>query len=136
MYVPVSDVLQADAGGLHAIGIGSGERIWHTPAPAPRCTGAGQGCSSAQSAAISVIPGVVFSGAVDGQLRAYDSTDGRIIWTVDTARDFATVNGVAASGGSIDGPGPTIAGGMVFVGSGYGRWRGRPSNVLPAFAVP
>ncbi|MEZ5418330.1 MAG: PQQ-binding-like beta-propeller repeat protein [Vicinamibacterales bacterium] len=135
MYVPVSDVLHPEAGGLHAIGIGSGERIWHTPAPAPRCT-TGQGCSSAQSAAISVIPGVVFSGAVDGHLRAYDATDGRIIWTFDTARDFTTVNGVPASGGSIDGPGPTVAGGMVFAGSGYGRWRGRPGNVLLAFAVP
>ncbi len=72
MYIPVSDVLQPDAGGLHAVGIGSGERIWHTPAPTPGCA-VGQGCSSAQSAAISVIPGVVFSGAVDGRLRAYDS---------------------------------------------------------------
>lgn len=134
MYVPVSDVLHAEAGGLHAIGLGSGERIWHTPAPAPGCT-AGQGCSSAQSAAITVIPGVVFSGAVDGHLRAYDATDGRIIWTVDTARDFPTVNGVPGSGGSIDGPGPTVVGGTVFVGSGYGRWRGRPGNVLLAFAV-
>ena len=135
MYVPVSDVLGPQAGGLHAIGIGSGERIWHTPAPAPACT-SGLGCSAAQSAAISVIPGVVFSGAVDGHLRAYDTGDGRIIWDVDTARDFDTVNGVPASGGSIDGPGPVIAGGMLYTGSGYGRWRGRPGNVLLAFAVP
>jgi polyvinyl alcohol dehydrogenase (cytochrome) len=134
MYVPVSDVLHAEAGGLHAIGIGSGERIWHTPAPQPACS-TGQGCSAAQSAAISVIPGVVFSGSVDGHFRAYDATSGRIIWDVETARDFETVNGVPGSGGSIDGPGPTIVGGMVFTGSGYGRWRGRPGNVLLAFAV-
>ncbi|MGE0815009.1 MAG: PQQ-binding-like beta-propeller repeat protein [Vicinamibacterales bacterium] len=134
MYVPVSDVLLPNAGGLHAIGIGSGERIWHTPAPPPPCT-TGPGCSSAQSAAISVIPGVVFSGAVDGHLRAYDAASGRIIWDVDTAHEFDTVNGVPAAGGSIDGAGPTIAGGMVFAGSGYGRWRGRPGNVLLAFAV-
>ncbi len=134
MYVPVSDVLHAAAGGLHAIGLGSGERIWQAAAPAPACK-AGMGCSAAQSAAISVIPGVVFSGAVDGHLRAYDATNGRILWDVDTARDFETVNGVPASGGSIDGPGPTVAGGMVFSGSGYGRWRGRPGNVLLAFTV-
>lgn len=134
MYVPVSDVLHAQAGGLHAIGLGSGERIWQTPAPAPTCKG-GMGCSAAQSAAISVIPGVVFSGSVDGHLRAYDAANGRILWDVDTARDFDTVNGVPASGGTIDGPGPTVAGGMVFSGSGYGRWRGRPGNVLLAFAV-
>jgi polyvinyl alcohol dehydrogenase (cytochrome) len=135
MYVPVSDVLRAEAGGLHAIGIGSGERIWHTPAPAPSCQD-GLGCTAAQSAAISVIPGVVFSGSVDGHIRGYDTGDGRIIWDFDTARDFDTVNGVRASGGSIDGPGPTIAGGMLYTGSGYGRWRGRPGNVLLAFAVP
>lgn len=135
MYVPVSDVLHDDSGGLHAVGIGSGERVWHAPAPAPSCKGA-PGCSGAQSAAISVIPGVVFSGAVDGHLRAYDATNGRVLWEVDTARDFETVNGVVASGGSIDGPGPTIAGGMVFTGSGYGRWRGRAGNVLLAFGAP
>lgn len=134
MYIPVSDVLHAEAGGLHAVGIGSGERIWHTPAPALSCKG-GMGCSAAQSAAISVMPGVVFSGAIDGHLRAYDTGDGRIIWDFDTVRDFETVNGVQASGGSIDGPGPTIAGGMVYTGSGYGRWRGRPGNVLLAFGV-
>ncbi len=134
MYVPVSDVLSAEAGGLHAIGIGSGERIWHTPAPPLACKG-GLGCSGAQSAAISVMPGVVFSGSVDGHIRAYDTGDGRIIWDFDTARDFDTVNGVRASGGSIDGPGPVVAGGMLYTGSGYGRWRGRPGNVLLAFAV-
>jgi polyvinyl alcohol dehydrogenase (cytochrome) len=135
MYVPVSDVLQPQAGGLHAIGLGSGERIWHTPAPPPACKG-GLGCSGAQSAAITVMPGVVFSGAIDGHIRAYDTGDGRIIWDYDTARDFETVNGVRASGGSIDGPGPVVAGGMLYTGSGYGRWLGRPGNVLLAFALP
>jgi polyvinyl alcohol dehydrogenase (cytochrome) len=134
MYVPVSDVLSEEAGGLHAIGLGSGEPIWHTPAPARGCKG-GLGCSGAQSAAVSVIPGVVFSGSVDGHLRAYDTGDGHIIWDFDTARDFETVNGVRASGGSIDGGGPVVAGGMVFAGSGYGRWRGRPGNVLLAFGL-
>jgi polyvinyl alcohol dehydrogenase (cytochrome) len=134
MYVPVSDIVRPEAGGLHAIGIGSGERIWHTPAPPLSCKG-GLGCSGAQSAAITVIPGVVFSGSIDGHIRAYDTGDGHIIWDFDTARDFDSVNGVRASGGSIDGPGPTVAGGMLYTGSGYGRWLGRPGNVMLAFAV-
>src|SRR5260370_27226603 len=41
-------------------------------------------------------------------------------WNFDTAREFAGVNGIAGKGGAMDGPGPTIAGGMLFVGSGYG----------------
>ena len=67
---------------------------------------AGRGCSAAQSAALTSIPGVVFSGGADGAVRAYASDDGRVLWTFDTNRDFTTVNGVKADGGSIDGPGP------------------------------
>jgi polyvinyl alcohol dehydrogenase (cytochrome) len=44
------------------------------------------------------------------------------------------VNGVVAKGGSIDGAGPVVAGGMVFVNSGYPRNGGMPGNVLLAFA--
>jgi polyvinyl alcohol dehydrogenase (cytochrome) len=86
-------------------------------------------------AAATVIPGVVFSGARDGFLRAYSTATGKVIWSVDTARSFETVNGVEAQGGSIDGPGPVIAGGMMYVTSGYGFWSGRPGNVLLAYSI-
>ena len=46
-----------------------------------------------------------------------------------------TVNGVAAKGGSINGAGPTIAGGMVFANSGYGQFGGVVGNVLLAFGI-
>ncbi len=49
-------------------------------------------------------------------------------------RPFETVNGVKASGGSIDGPGAAVAKGMVFISSGYPRNGGVPGNVLLAFA--
>ncbi len=152
MYVPVSDVLRKpqEAGGLFALRLATGERIWHTPAPPLKCLEAmtadpGEqprpgartlGCTGAQSAAIAVIPGVVFSGSVDGHMRAYSTGDGKIVWAFDTARPFTTVNGVEASGGSIDGAGPIVAGGLLLTNSGYGRWRGKPGNVLLAFAVP
>ena len=79
-----------------------------------------------------MIPGVVFSGSVDGHIRAYSTTDGRIIWDYDTMQEFQTVNGVKGTGGSIDGAGPVIVNGMVLTNSGYGRWRGKPGNVLPS----
>jgi polyvinyl alcohol dehydrogenase (cytochrome) len=63
---------------------------------------------------------VVFSGSVDGHLRAYSTADGRIMWDVDTAREYQTVNGVAGNGGAIDGPGPVIGGGMLYVIPGMG----------------
>jgi polyvinyl alcohol dehydrogenase (cytochrome) len=119
-------------GGLFALNLATGERAWYTPPP-----GCGEkvGCSPAQSAAVTVIPGVVFSGAVDGHLRAYSTNDGRIFWDVDTAIEYTTVNGVKATGGSIDGPGPVVVGGMLYVNSGYGFLGGMPGNVLLAFSV-
>ena len=85
--------------------------------------------------AVTAIPGVAFSGSVDGHLRAYSTADGKIVWDFDTIRNYETVNGVPGRGGALDGPGPAIAGGMLFVPSGYGRWGGVPGNVLLAFSV-
>jgi polyvinyl alcohol dehydrogenase (cytochrome) len=45
------------------------------------------------------------------------------------------VNGVPGRGGSIDGPGAVIGGGMVFVSSGYPNGGGMPGNVLLAFSA-
>jgi polyvinyl alcohol dehydrogenase (cytochrome) len=77
----------------------------------------------------------VLSGSDDGGLRAYAADDGSLLWQVDTNREFTTVNGVKANGGSIDGPGPIVAGGLLFVTSGYGGIAGRPGNVLLVFGV-
>jgi len=118
-------------GGLFALNLATGERVWHMPN-----TGCNNqpGCSPAQSAAVTVIPGVVFSGSMDGHLRAYSTADGRIMWDINTAHDYDTVNGVKGTGGSIDGPGPVIVGGMLYTNSGYGFVGGTPGNVLLAFA--
>jgi polyvinyl alcohol dehydrogenase (cytochrome) len=35
----------------------------------------------------------------------------------------------------MDGPGPVIVGGMVFVPSGYGNWGGLNGNALLAFSI-
>jgi polyvinyl alcohol dehydrogenase (cytochrome) len=145
MFAAVSDIAFTDpeikpghpfvadpkaGGGLFALDAATGRRVWSA---APPDCGARAKCSPAQSAAVSAIPGVVFSGAVDGHLRAYSTADGNVIWDFDTGRDWPTVNGVTAKGGAMDGPGPAIAGGMLFVCSGYGAWGGAPGNVLLAF---
>ncbi|MGO9931153.1 MAG: PQQ-binding-like beta-propeller repeat protein [Steroidobacteraceae bacterium] len=133
-YFAVSDIFSPAPGGLHAVNLKTGERAWYAPPPAPRCT-AGPRCSAAQAAAISVIPGAVFSGSNDGTLRAYSTQDGAILWEVDTDREFQTLNGVPARGASMLGPGPIIAGGMLYVPSGYGAFGGRPGNVLLAYGL-
>jgi polyvinyl alcohol dehydrogenase (cytochrome) len=139
VYAATSDVVRRGAagydpkqgGGLTALRIGDGEKAWYVPPP--HC-GDKPGCSPAQSAAVTAIPGVVFSGSLDGHLRAFSTEDGKLIWDFDTAREFPTVNAVKAGGGGVDGPGAVVANGMVFVGSGYARTGGMGGNVLLAFA--
>ena len=118
-------------GGVTALRIGDGSKAWFAE-PQP-CVPARPGCSPAQSGALTALPGLVLSGSLDGHIRAYNAEDGRVIWDLDTAREYTTVNGVAARGGSLDGAGPVIGNGMVFLNSGYPRNGGMPGNVLLAF---
>jgi polyvinyl alcohol dehydrogenase (cytochrome) len=120
-------------GGLHALDLATGKIAWS--ATAIPCAKGRTDCSPGQSAAVTVIPGVVFSGSLDGHLRGYSTTTGEILWDMDTAREFKTVNGGPAHGGSMDTGGPVVVNGMVFVNSGYGQWGGMPGNVLLAFSV-
>jgi polyvinyl alcohol dehydrogenase (cytochrome) len=120
-------------GGLHALDLATGKIVWSTK-PIP-CSSPKKDCSPAQSAAVTAIPGAIFSGAEDGHLRAYSASTGEILWDTNTAQEFETVNGKPARGGSIDVAGPAIVNGMVLVNSGYGQWGGMPGNVLLAFSV-
>jgi polyvinyl alcohol dehydrogenase (cytochrome) len=119
-------------GGIFAFRADNGQRIWQTPPPG---CGDRRPCSPAQSAAVTAIPGAVFSGALDGHLRAYATTNGKILWDFDTDRDFKTVNGIPGHGGALDVGGPIVAGGMLFATSGSAQRNGLPGNVLLAFAV-
>ena len=76
------------------------------------------------------ISGVVFAGATDGYVRAYDTATGKVLWRFDTAREFETLNGVVAKGGGVGRNSIMIANGIVYVGSGFGKL---PGNVLLAF---
>ena len=120
-------------GGLHALDVQTGAVRWSAP-PAAACAGR-TNCSPAQSGAVTATPGYLLSGSVDGHVRAYATTDGRVLWDYDMVKPFVTINGVKAAGGSLDSAGPTIAGGMIFVNSGYGWYGGQPGNVLAAFAL-
>jgi polyvinyl alcohol dehydrogenase (cytochrome) len=135
-YIGISDFTAGKpevGGGLVALQMTTGEKFWKTPAPKPACA-AVKGCSAAQPAPVTVIPGVAFLGSWDGHLRAYETSLGKIIWDFDTAKDFETVNGVKAHGGSINSMGPAIAGGMLYITSGY-PGNAMPGNVLLAFSV-
>jgi polyvinyl alcohol dehydrogenase (cytochrome) len=135
-YIGISDFTAGKpeaGGGLIALQLRTGEKLWRTPAPQPTCR-AIPGCSAAQPAPVTVIPGVAFLGSWDGHIRAYETGAGKIVWDFDTARDFETVNGVKAHGGSINSMAPVVAGGSLYITSGYSG-NGMPGNVLLAFSV-
>jgi polyvinyl alcohol dehydrogenase (cytochrome) len=120
-------------GGLTALRVADGHEEWHVTAkPCP--DDAPSGCSPTQPGALTEIPGVVFATSTDGHIRAHSAETGELLWEFNTMREFQTVNGVKASGGSIDGPGAVVVNGMLFISSGYPRNGGVPGNVLLAFA--
>lgn len=140
LYIANADVLTAVSGrpGLFALDPATGKDIWYTPSPRVGCAWSGSPCFSAQSAAPSLIPGIIFAGSTDGHERAYSSVNGAVLWDFDTAgRTYRTINGVAAQGGgAIDVSSGTLADGMLFVGSGYlGNLGGSASDVLLAFSI-
>ncbi|MCC7461171.1 MAG: PQQ-binding-like beta-propeller repeat protein [Gammaproteobacteria bacterium] len=138
VFAPNSDALvprEQAKPGLTALDLATGATRWHVDAPLARCNWSSSNCLNSFQQAASAMPGLVFAGSHDGWLRAYDERDGRLIWEIDTAQPYTTVNRVPASGGSLDMGGAAIAAGMVFVNSGYGRLVGRSGNVLLAFSV-
>ena len=140
VYVAISDFAATKkdssspvGAGVYALNLKTGKLVWTARQSA--CTAEQKKCFAARSAAVTAIPGVVFSGSMDGHLRAHAATTGAVIWDVDTAREFPTVNGNPARGGAMDVAGPAVVNGMVFVNSGYGQWGGMPGNVLLAFSI-
>ncbi len=76
----------------------------------------------------------MLAGSDDGRLRAYAPDSGKVLLDMDLLRSFETVNGVAASGGSMSGgAAPIVDGGQIIVASGYGHAMKMPGNVLLVF---
>jgi polyvinyl alcohol dehydrogenase (cytochrome) len=140
LYVAVADLgLPPPKGkaGLFALDPATGDQKWYTAAPKVPCSYGGR-CLLGQSAAPTVMPGLVLSTTIDGHLRAYGASDGKIAWDFDTAaQKYQTINGVKdQSGGSLDVAGPVLAGGLMYIISGYaGALGGAPNNVLLVFSV-
>jgi polyvinyl alcohol dehydrogenase (cytochrome) len=161
LYVPIADFGQVMAElrpgafgpaggppgkpGVYALDPSNGKILWSAPAPKAPCVYASDKgkpslCVRSQPAAPAVIPGAVFEGSLDGWFRAYDAKTGKIVWEYSTtAQPYDTVNGVKGQpGGGIDGMGPTISNGMIFLTSGNNgaaRVGSNGVNVLLAFSV-
>ena len=123
-------VFRGAGAGVVALGLADGVEKWFTPIPPQESMNIHGGLT----AAVTVIPGVVFTAGLDGMVHAFRTYDGHPIWQFDTTQEVKTVNGITARGGSIGSAGVTVAGGMVFVPSGYtGFQSGQPGNLLLAF---
>ncbi len=140
IYSALSDAVRVgnkldpnSGGGLVALDQKTGQELWRTAHPP---CGERKLCSQAQTAAVSVSGDLVFSGSIDGFLRAYSTKTGEIVWSYDTAKPYTTVNGVKAKGGSISDAGVAVAGSMLFTNSGYSHHSGiNPGNVFLAFEL-
>ena len=139
LYAPLSDlyVPPAEANpGITALRISDGAILWSRRTPKEPCAWQNIYCSPAMSQAVSAVPGAVFGGSMDGRFRAFDAASRRTLWEYDTAGGpVNTVAGRQALGGVLDGAGPTIAGGIVYVNSGYWGRSNHPGTVLMAFSV-
>jgi len=55
-----------------------------------------------------------------------------VLWDFNTAQEFHTTNGIGGHGGSLNGAGPAIIDGVLYVDTGYTN--AMDGNVLLAFA--
>lgn len=135
-YVGIADIfVPKPMPGLYAFRIADGKLVWSAPSPSLACAWKNPYCHPAISQAVTAMPGLVFAGAMNGRFRAYDSRTGKVVWDFDTTASVTTVSGKEAKGGVMDGAGPTIADGVVYVTSGYQGRSGTPGAVLMAFSV-
>lgn len=120
--------------GFLAVDLANGKEVWRYDAKEPPVCSVPSGrCSTGFSAAATAIPGAVFASDGAGWLHAFDAKTGKVIWDYNTAQPVDTVNGVKdAPGGGTSMGGPTIAGGTLFMHSGYNGNAGA-NNLLLAF---
>jgi polyvinyl alcohol dehydrogenase (cytochrome) len=115
---PSAALTEGKEGGFSGIDLKTGKIVWHTESPAQPCGWGAGGCRHTQQAAVTLIPGVAFSGSIDGHLRAYDTATGNILWDFDSVQLWDAVNGVKAFGGNLDGSPQIVANGTLFLNAG------------------
>lgn len=138
VFVPVSDFPDGQEHslsarpGLFALDAASGDYVWKVEAE-NACSGK-RFCEPGYGAPVTITDQMVLAGSTDGYLRIFDAANGQLLWELDTDRDYRTVNGTLAHGGSMSGgSAPIVWNGMLIVNSGYGSLGKMPGNVLLVF---
>lgn len=141
VLVPISDMADgrtypdADRPGMHALNANTGEILWST-LHEDQCADRDY-CHPGISQVATVVGDMVIGGAMDGIARAYDISDGKVLWQLDTtAQKWPSVNGEEAMGGSMGGgAGPVAHNGTLILSSGYGIYNHMPGNLLLALSA-
>ena len=140
LYVPIADVGEhafatgEPRPGVHALDIATGEILW-SHLEGNTCSQDSFECFAGFSAPITLSSEILFAGGLNGVFHAYLSATGTKLWQFNTRREFSAVNQMTGKGGTIDGSGPVIAGNMLYLNSGYGRYGKLGGNVLLAFSI-
>jgi len=141
LYVPIADIGEHPFAtgdprpGIHALDIATGEVLW-SHLEESTCSQDSFECFAGFSAPISLSSDILFAGGLNGVFHAYSSSTGAKLWKFNTRRKFISVNQLTGKGGTIDGSGPVIAGNMLYINSGYGRYGKLAGNILLAFSIP
>ncbi|MGB3621479.1 MAG: PQQ-binding-like beta-propeller repeat protein [Ketobacter sp.] len=96
---------------------------------------------SIYSAAVSVTNDVLFAASLNGIVKAFKTSSGESLWHFDTAVATQDIHGRSGNGGTIEGPGPVIAGNNLLLNSGYNTFGGSnefqagPGNALFIFKL-
>ena len=142
LYVPITDMpdgreyTESAKPGLHAIDLATGEEAWYAAAPDNVC-GDRQFCHPGISQAVTVVGDVVFAGGMDGVMRVHNIKNGTELLSVDTTKDFTSITGETARGGSLGGAAAaTVQDGLVVISSVYGIYNHMPGNLLLVMGLP
>jgi polyvinyl alcohol dehydrogenase (cytochrome) len=122
--------------GMYALSLRDGGFLWKAPSE-DACAGRST-CYPGYAGAITATPDLVLGGSIDGHLRVFDSASGAVLWDFDTAREFTTVNGDVAQGGSMaGGAAPLAYRGLLLLNSGYQVFgiEQKAGNVFLVFGV-
>ena len=138
VYVPISDyddgdvVVEDAVPGMYALDAFTGALLWSHRVE--DVCGDRHNCDAGASAVATAIKGHVIQGYMDGLLRIHDGETGDVVWIFDADREFTTISGEVARGGSFaGGSGPIMYKGQLFANAGYGIYNHMPGNVLLVF---
>ena len=142
VYAPINDMQNTHDGkvwlnrkpGMHSLDAETGNIIWSNISD-KECKDIDFNCDPGISAAVTAVPGAVIAGHLDGNIKVYDKENGNILWSYNTLRDFESISGSPAYGGSFSGSGPSIRNGYMAINSGYGIYNHMPGNVLLLFSL-